>query len=309
MNKSERFFAAVHGEPVDRPPASAWIHFGSSLWEPELVADVHLKMFRDFDWDYIKVMSDYRFPTVGGLDEARSVDDLLAVGDPSLDYANRANQVSVLKRIRAAVGDAPVIDTAFSPFQTVVRTLGESAIGLLKSDPGVAHRVLRQVTDRLVESVRASDGLADGVFFSVNGASRDAAQLGFTRQQFAEIVAPYDKEVLAAAEGRVRILHAHGYDLIPEWFEDYPADVLSWSSTRTKPTLGDVAAQGRWVPMGGLDEIDSLYWEPSRVRDAVLRARRETGDRIVLAPGCTVHSDTAPSILRAFAAAARLSLD
>jgi uroporphyrinogen decarboxylase len=307
-SKAERFIRAARGEAVDRPPVGAWVHFGSALWDPGLVADVHVRQYRAYDFDYIKVMSDYRFPTAGGITEAHCADDLLAVGDADLRYDNIEKQADVLRRIRAAAPDAAIVDTVFSPFQTVVRTLGESAAPLLKANPGIAHRVLRQVTDRLLQAVHASEDLADAIFFSVNGATRDAANLDFTEEQFAELVAPYDREVLGAAAGRIRILHAHGYDLIPEWFDGFPAEVLSWSHHQTKPSVEDVAAGGTYVPLGGLDELNSLYWPPSAVTDAVLATRRATGDRIILGPGCTVHSDTSPSVLRAFVEAARLPL-
>jgi uroporphyrinogen decarboxylase len=307
-SKAERFIGAARGESVDRPPVGAWVHFGSALWTPDLVADVHVRQFRDYDFDYIKVMNDFRFPTVDGITEARRPADLLAVGDAGLKYDNIEQQAEVLRRIRAAAPEAAIVDTAFSPFQTVVRTLGESAAPLMKANPDLTHRVLRQVTDRLVDAVRASEGVADAVFFSVNGATRDATNLDFTEEQFAELVAPYDKEVLAAAAGRIRILHAHGYDLIPEWFDGFPAEVLSWSHHQTEPTVEDVAAEGRLVPMGGLDELNSMYWPPSAVTDAVLAARRAAGDRIILGPGCTVHSDTSPNVIRAFVAAARRPL-
>src|SRR5699024_12166767 len=82
MNKMERFLKASRGEKVDTPPVGSWIHFGSALWQPRLVADVHLQFLKDYDWDYIKVMDDYRFPTVGNIGEAKTAEDLKVVGSP-----------------------------------------------------------------------------------------------------------------------------------------------------------------------------------------------------------------------------------
>jgi uroporphyrinogen decarboxylase len=305
MNKMDRFLAASRGEKVDRPPVGSWIHFGSALWDPELTADVHLRFFREYDWDYIKVMDDYRFPTAGGIVEAEDAGDLRAVGSADLSYRNFEDQVEVLRLVRAGAQGAPVLDTVFSPFQTVIRTLGDSVVPLFKDNPEIAHEVLKNVSDRLVEYVQDTAGLADGLYFSVNGASADWHGWGLTAQQFSDWVAPYDRAVLEAAAGRVRIMHVHGYDLTPELVEDYPVEVMSWSHNQSKPTLAEVAESGSMVPMGGLDELGALYWSPSKVRENVLRSRRETSDRLVVAPGCTVHSDTPPSILRALVAAAR----
>ena len=38
MNKRERFFAAVRGEKVDRPPVTAWVHFLSDHLSGEQTA-------------------------------------------------------------------------------------------------------------------------------------------------------------------------------------------------------------------------------------------------------------------------------
>src|SRR5690625_7878149 len=76
MDKMTKFQLASKGEKVDTPPVGSWIHFGSALWDSELTADVHLRFLRDYDWDYIKVMDDYRFPTADGVAEAETVDQL-----------------------------------------------------------------------------------------------------------------------------------------------------------------------------------------------------------------------------------------
>lgn len=305
MDKMERFQAAVRGEKCDHPPVGSWIHFGSALWDPQIIADVHLRFFRDYDWDYIKVMDDYRFPTVGGIVEATAAADLRAVGAPELTYENFDNQIEVLKLIRAGAEGAPILDTVFSPLQTLIRTLGDSVVPLLKENPDVAHEVLGNITNRLVEYIEATAGLMDGLFLSVNGATTDWHGWGLSAGEFTDWVAPYDKAVLTAAADRIRVMHVHGYELTPELVEDYPVEVMSWSHNQSQPTLAEVADGGRFVPMGGLDELGALYWPPSRVRENVLRSRAETGDRIIVAPGCTVHSDTPPSILRALVDAAR----
>ncbi|MFA7438801.1 uroporphyrinogen decarboxylase family protein [Castellaniella sp.] len=308
MDKKQRFMAASRGEPVDHPPVSSWIHFGSALWEPALAADVHLRFVRAYDWDYIKVMDDYRFPTEGGLREATTVDELRAIGSPQLKYDNFERQLEVLRRIRDGAPGVPTLDTVFSPFQTVIRALGDGVVPLFKAHPQVAHEVIGQVADRLVDFIRASAGIVDGIFLAVNGADAGADGWGLDAAQFADWIAPYDRRVLEAASDRVRVMHVHGYDLIPEWVDGYPAEVLSWSHNQSRPTLGEVARGGRHIPMGGLDEVGTLYWALSKVRANVLASRQETADRIIVAPGCTMHSDTPPAIFHALAAAARMPL-
>lgn len=309
MDKMTKFQLASKGEKVDTPPVGSWIHFGSALWDPALTADVHLRFLQDYDWDYIKVMDDYRFPTADGVEEVETADQLRVVGGSDLTYDNFEQQAEVLKLIRAGAEGAPVIDTVFSPFQTVIRTLGDTVVPQFKDNPEIAKEVLGNVADRLVEFLNATKGLSDGIHFSVNGASADWHGWGLTREQFDDWVAPFDRAVMEAASDRVRIMHVHGYDLTADWVDDYPVEVMSWSHNQSQPTLAEVAEAGKFVPMGGLDEIGALYWPPSKVYENVLNSRKETKDKIIVAPGCTVHSDTPPVILKALVAAARKPLD
>lgn len=308
MNKTERFLAACAGKHPDRPPVSCWIHFGSARWEPEMAAQAHLKFLHEYDWDYLKVMNDYRFPTVGDVHEVFRPEELSCIGTNSVTYDNFEREIEVLKRIRNGAPNVPTLDTVFSPFQTVIRTLGDTVVPMFKADPQVAHRVISRVADRLVDYIRATAGLTDGIYFAVNGAAADADGWQLTEEQFSDWVAPYDRQVLQAAADRVRVIHVHGYDLIPEWVDDYPADVLSWSHNQSRPSLAEVAKAGKYVPMGGLNEVGTLYWALSKVTRNVMASRLETGDRLIVAPGCTVHSDTPPHILHALVAAARAPL-
>lgn len=103
--------------------------------------------------------------------------------------------------------------------------------------------------------------------------------------------------MLAAAPSLVRIAHLHGEDADPELIADYPVEVLSWSDTSSAPTIPEATSRYGWVPMVGIDELTSLYWTPSEAAAHVLQARRAAGDRLIVAPNCTLHSDTNPLTL------------
>ena len=65
MTKRERLDAALRGEPIDRLPISAWLHFGSEHLTGEESADRHIAFQKAYDWDFVKVMNDYRLPLPG----------------------------------------------------------------------------------------------------------------------------------------------------------------------------------------------------------------------------------------------------
>ena len=297
--KRDRFLTAARGGTTDRPPVGAWVHYGSARWSPQQVAEAHLRFYRDYDWDFIKVMHDYRIDLPEGLEEITDpaqLDDILA--DPGVSLDSHARQHEVLDLIRTAAPEAAVIETVFSPTQALVRALGGSVIEYFKVDPALAHRTISRVADALARYAAGLDGLGvDALFVAVNGASRDATSFGLTPEQFRDWVAPYDIQVLAAAPSLVRIAHLHGEDADPELIADYPVEVLSWSDTSSAPTIPEATSRYGWVPMVGIDELTSLYWTPSEAAAHVLQARRAAGDRLIVAPNCTLHSDTNPLTL------------
>ena len=137
--KRDRFLTAARGGTTDRPPVGAWVHYGSARWSPQQVAEAHLSFYRDYDWDFIKVMHDYRIDLPEGLEEITDpaqLDDVLA--DPGALLDSQARQHEVLELIRAAAPKAAVIETVFSPTQALVRALGGSVIEYFKADPARA---------------------------------------------------------------------------------------------------------------------------------------------------------------------------
>ncbi len=296
--KRERFLAAARRDQGDRPPVGAWIHYGSAWLSPEATAAAHLAFQREFDWDYLKVMHDYRFPT-GGIAQITDPTQLDSIALPGGDYPNYAAQRRVLAILRAEVPDVPLVETVFAPVQSIVRALGADVVPLFQADPDLAHRTLDRVASRLESYVKqlADEGV-DGLFCAVTGLGTDWTGLGITPEQFSDWIAPYDRRVFAAAEGLVRIVHPHGENLDISLIEDYPAEVMSWSDVVSKPTISEVAAGPR-VPMLGLNELGSSYWTPDQVYEDVRRARRAAQDRLIVAPNCTVHTDMNPTALHA----------
>lgn len=306
-----RFLTAAHGGEVDRPPVGGWIHHGSSFWTPWEVAEAHLRFVRAYDWDCIKVMDDFRLDLPEGLEEITDVAQFETVSpDPQVVPGNLVKQAEVLRLLRAAEPDRAIIDTIFSPTQTLVRALGESIIDHFRADPALAHRTVSRVATQLSNyAALLADLGVDGVFLAVNGASQDATSWGLSPEEFRDWIAPYDRQVFEAAESLVRIAHLHGQGADPELIRDYPVEVLSWSDRDSAPEISRALPDYGWVPMLGLDEVHSLYWTGSQATEQVLAARRASGDRLIIAPNCTLHSDGSPKVLSALRAAAELPLD
>src|SRR3954454_19009370 len=55
MTKQQRITAALHNQPVDRPPVSLWRHFFECERTAEDLAGAMLAFHKKYDWDWMKV--------------------------------------------------------------------------------------------------------------------------------------------------------------------------------------------------------------------------------------------------------------
>ncbi|MBE3577683.1 MAG: hypothetical protein IMX00_08320 [Limnochordales bacterium] len=303
MTKLERFLAAIAGEEVDHVPACVWLHFASEHLPGTETARLHLRYFQEYDWDYLKVMNDYRYP-LPGIEAIASEADLLRFEPQPLTAPPFAAQLECLRTLRAELGpNVPIIETIFSPVQTIIRAAGASAWKIITAHPQAACQMLEAVTQTLVSYVEACRELGvTGIFFSVNGANRPPAAGGTTDEEFATFIAPYDRRVLQAAAGLVRIGHIHGLDLAFDRVLDYPVEAFNWSHLRTPPSLAEVRQRTSAALIGGIDEVKVFDQTPAEVAASIERAWHEAGGRkFLVGPGCTVAPDTPRRILHAIA--------
>ena len=294
MNKRERFFAAVRGERIDRPPVTAWVHFLSDHLSGEQTAALHRCFLETYDWDVAKVMNDYRYPIPAGvhtLDDAASLRAFkpLGLGEPCF-----AQQLQCLATLRAALGpDIALVDTAFDPYQQVLRNVGFDQAQNLWKHKAQTLRALQIVAENICGYIRAvkAQGV-EALFLSINGAIRDGFARGSNKEVYETFQRPFDLQLLAAADGMVRILHIHGAGLDLGRVLDYPCEVVSVSDRLPgNPSLADLRKVTTKCLMGGIDETKfqerNLPAIAREVDDALAQAGRRN---FILAPGCTLPS-------------------
>lgn len=360
MTPRERFLAAIAGDEVDHIPVSVWLHFASEPYSGVETARLHLRYFREYGWDYLKVMNDYRYPLPGdsnvnsplpgsnsdansplprdnnadsqlsrdnnadlplsggydarhslswGVDLIATETDLLRFEPQPLTAAPFAAQLECLRTLRTELGpDVPLVETLFSPVQTVVRAAGSRVWQTILAYPQAARQMLDAVTQTLVAYVNALAEIGvTALFYSVNGANRPPAAGGVTDEQFTNFIAPYDRRVLEAAgsAGLVRIGHIHGIDLAFDRVADYPVEAFNWSHLRTAPSLTEVRQRTKAAIIGGIDEVKVFDQTPAEVAADIERTWQEAGPRqFLVGPGCTVPPDTSRRLLHAIADAA-----
>jgi uroporphyrinogen decarboxylase len=301
MTRTERVMAAIHGDPVDRVPVCFWHHF-----QPEgsgrALADATLRFFdEDYDLDIAKVMPDlpYPFPerSITEIDQWRLIEPI----DPASRFATQ--RIEAVRTLRDELGmDTPVVMTVFSPLAQLMYLARDREVFLahLQQAPVVIHEALSIVAENLRAHLRDMTlAGADGVFFSIQGASTAIMPV----EGYREFGRPYDLLALQGArDGWLNILHVHGErDLMFDRVLDYPVQVLSWSDRLAGPSLRDARMLTNKCLMGGWHEFGALSNGPvEAIRTEAEDALVQTGGRkFILANGCSVPDETDPRLLDA----------
>ncbi len=303
MTRRERFVAAVRGEPVDRPPCTAWVHYATDALGGTEHAMRHARFVHDFDWDICKVVNDFRYPLPPGMETLESPADMLRFVPQPMSSPSFAEELKCVRLLRAEFGpDMPIMITTFDPLQQVFRRVGYTKARFVYQHPDEAHRMLEAVCDtmcRYMAEVREAG--CDGVFYSINSAIVPPATRGVDDPTFRTFMRPYEVRMLDAMAGMVRALHIHGTSLDVRRVLDYPCEVVSVSDRlKGNPSLAEMRAMTPKCLMGGVDESAITEMSLPELRDQVRDCTRQIGRRnFILSPGCTIPTQTPWYMLRA----------
>ena len=307
MNKIERVDRVLKGDDVDYPPISLWYHFGVQHGGGEPFARITLEFFRHYDFDFLKVMNDYYYPTPQGLDAVRTREDLQKFTAFDVERCEWREQFKALRIIsRELKGRAYFIDTVFDPWQSIRRSVaGENLELLAENEPEALHAALAAVADNLIAYARKSLEIgATGIFMSV-----PAARELVNRDVFLEFVKPYAQKVFAAisGQGRMNTAHIHGEDLYMDDCLDFPVNIFSWWDRGPHgPSMDSVKQRFPGCVMGGIDQGLLTRRSPAFLKDHVAEGvALGGGRRFFLANGCSIDTWVSPDIVRAVVAAAR----
>jgi uroporphyrinogen decarboxylase len=325
MTKNERVVAALKGNEVDRVPVSAWWHDFAREWSAKDLAETTLAQYRTYDWDFIKVnpRASYFGEAFGAKYAQREgrQPDLIEPGVSSPDSLSRiekqdgksgvwAEQLEALRLIGAGLnGEAPFIQTIFSPLATMSRATGSTKYvqRLMRENSDELLAALERITETLVAYSRASiDAGAAGIFFAtVEWGSADVISI----EDYERFCRPFDMLVLAAVNGApfnvFHVCRAHNHLLK---LLDYPVIAFHWAVHQEgNPSFAEIASKTDRALMGGVShEATMTSGAPDEVsREARLAIGQMNGRRFLLAPGCSADPQTPEANLLAFIQAAR----
>lgn len=343
VSKRERVEAALRGEPVDRVPVSAWRHFIDEERDPDMLAQVTLKHFHDFDWDWVKVnpRATYYAEAWGNRYDFSQYDavlprlvegpvsqsgDLGKIETISGTAGVFAEHLDLTRRIKAGLGDVHFLQTVFSPLSVLaflaarpethridlaVQAQYDALRRFMQENPQGVHEALRHISATLAQYAAAAvDAGASGLFFAIVKLARQGI---LTEAEYAEFGKPYDLQVLNAVQGApFNMLHVCGPYVYFDAVSDYPVHAINWATVgQHNPNVGEAQQRTRKALVGGVDELGTLQTgSPEQVISEALTAIRATeGRHLLLTPGCGTNVDVPARNLHALRQAATLAAE
>ena len=308
MTKWERIRAAVKCQPTDRTCVALWRHFPVDDMTPEGLAKRHLEFQAKFDWDLVKFtptgtygIIDWGAETVWqpnntgvrtvikfGVNKSA---DWLSL--PKLDatkgfYGQQNQALSVVAR--ELKGQAPLLQTLFSPLTTARKLAGDRIFTDLRTNSAAFRTGMETITEVTIQfALEAVKAGATGMFF----ATQQGSYRLLNEPEYREWGVEYDLRVLNALRPKVEFLmaHIHGEDTMWELFRKYPVDMANWHDRITAPTLSEGRKLFPGMLVGGIDEWNTLVTGSAadieaQVQDAI--AQTDGGKGLLIAPGCVV---------------------
>jgi uroporphyrinogen decarboxylase len=316
MNKKERVDAALHGEKVDRVPASVWGHDFQREWDVQALAEATAENFNRYDWDYVNVVSRSSVLAEGW--KARYVPSGNKTQPPTCEYTPIRGS-SDWKRIRPQEPDAGALGEHLRVLQLVNHEVGYDAYFLqtipcplavattlagdttrpvqltISEDRSAIHAALRIITETIITyAIACLEQGANGIYYTTGGW---ASKGMLTQDQYREFGEQYDLEFLDAIKSRSKwsVLHNSGSEIYFDLLASYPVQVINWSATKAGMLdLQEGQRRSGKAVMGGISEHDALLnGTVGQVQDEVGAALEITGGRnLLLAPGGNISPTT-----------------
>lgn len=282
MTSKERIDRILRGEETDRPAFTLWYHFLDSDQPGERHAELTLGFHRRIGTDLVKVMSDYPYPKPeGGFTKLKVEENPFP------------RQIRALELISDGLaGSAHFVETIFNPWNQAAKISSKDEVQRLKREKpqellDALEIIARSEANHARRAIQAG---ASGIFLAV-----DNAQDGIlTREEYAKFSEPFDRMVLAAAQGApLNILHLHGPKVYLDLFwKGWPAAAINYSTFETGVALAEARKQFSGVIASGIDEVHFRTLTQEKMGDEWRAARAAVGPKHIVTPGCSVPNES-----------------
>lgn len=315
MSNKQLILDAFDNKATERVPVGFWFHFANEadfsngLKDPTVIEtnlNGHLKFYNEFSPDFVKLMSDgfFGYPNER-LAQVTNITELKDIEPVGPDHPWITQQVQHVRKLTDAFGeDTATFYNIFAPATFLKFALGRDVgnqllADFIEQDKDAFSHVLDVIAQDLatLSQKLIEEGKADGIYLSVQNL-QDAR---VTPELYAELIAPSEQKVLAAANesSDYNILHICGYKGSRNnlsLYTDYPAKAINWAVVVEGISLADGKKLfGDRAVIGGFDNTDEgvLYRgtkeEIEQETERLIANAGKTG--IVLGADCTVPSD------------------
>ena len=325
MNKQERVYAALEGQPVDRVPLSLWRHFHKQDQTPAGLASATLAFYHKYDFDLIKLTPSglYAIEDWGAqISQSKDDDhppklkkpvitdpadwrDLAGLNPTDGTYGEVLEAVTLLKN-QLTSDDAPVLMTVFSPMTIAYKLAGEILFEHLQehaTDVHIGLATIAETTSRFAAASLAAG--ADGIFFASQLSREDM----LTEDECQTYVVRYDLIALEHIKSQPvpLVLHLHGENPYFDTANQYPAHAISWHNHATPPSISEALQLTDKTLMTGLSRKTLEEGSPEEVQAQIREVIAQTGGkRLILAPACVIPTTSPAENLQAVVEVNRL---
>lgn len=302
MTKRERVLNAFNNKPVDRVPMAFWYHFSPDDDFGQETVDAHVNLYREADFDLIKVMCDgyFNYPNPG-IASVKKADDWFELKPMGPEHPFIRKQIARAKGVVEAVnGECCVFYNVFCPMSLMRFGTSEALLmNHLKENPDAVRHAFEVIGEDIRSLIKGliEEAGCDGIYYCV----QNAEEFRFTAGEYKNIVTPAELPILEYANSLSdnNILHCCGWagdkNRIEVW-KDYPSKAVNWAVYVENLSLkaGREFFGGRCI-LGGFDNRKSgvLYsGTKDEVKAETRRIVEEAGSTgLIIGADCTVPGD------------------
>jgi uroporphyrinogen decarboxylase len=318
VNKRERVYAALEGQPVDRVPLSLWRHFHKQDQTPAGLASATLAFYKKYDFDLIKLTPSglYAIEDWGAqVNHSKDDDQPPSLKKPVIKKPEDWRNLTTLSSTSGSYGhvleavkllnsqldkeDAPILMTIFSPLTIAYKLAGDTLLDHLQNHPTDVHiglATIAETTSRFADLTLEAG--ADGIFFASQLSRADI----LTEEMCQTFVVRYDLIALERVTQQPvpLVLHLHGASPHFTTVNLYPAHAVSWHNHETGPSIVEALTMTDKTVFTGLDVATLESGTPAEVAAQAREAITQTGgQRLILAPACVIPTKTSAENLEA----------
>ncbi|MFX1606052.1 MAG: uroporphyrinogen decarboxylase family protein [Promethearchaeota archaeon] len=316
MSKFDLLKETFLGNLGEQIPISLWKHHPETDRTPEGLAKAEIDFHKLLNHDLLKISFFGHFPCIdfgckavyeGAITGSTTLTSA-AINDVSdwetlepldVNAGELGNQIRAVELIQKyAHGVVPTMATVFDPAMVADKISDKNFTKYADENPEILKGALDIIADVMIDFASATlDAGADGIFL----ASQHSTQSSVSDIQYEKFVYPYDLKLISRLRGKAKfiVLHLHAreenevirFDTIAK---TPGVDGINWEDQSSSLSLKEGKKMFKGTALGGIDHNGVFRTEsPEEAQKQVLDAIKKGGpDRLVVAPGCVITTDT-----------------